>query len=79
MLVLYQAVLSEVNTLILFEVISHEVNNALVKVITSKVCVVTCDQHLKKAILYLDIATQDGQERLEKHKMAPSQQFLQAT
>ena len=79
MLILYLAILSEVATLILFEVISQEVNNALVKVITSKVCVATCDQHLKKAILCLDTATEDGQERLEKHKMAPSQQFLQAT
>ena len=64
-LALYLAILSEVNTLILLEVISQKVNNALVKVISSKVGVATCAQHLKDAIPHLDAATQGGQEKLE--------------
>ena len=57
----YLTVLPEVNALILFELISQEVHNALVKVVTSKVGVTTGAQHLKHTITNLQHPKPDSQ------------------
>lgn len=59
----YLAILSQVNALILLEVICQEVNNALVEVITSKVSVSAGAQHLKDSITHL---TKDDQVKKEQ-------------
>jgi hypothetical protein len=46
-------VLAQVDALVLLEVISQEIHNALVKVITTQVCVTAGAQHLKHTVANL--------------------------
>lgn len=74
----YLAILSEVDALILLEVICQEVNNALVKVVTSKVCVSTGAQHLKDSITHLP-KDQVKQKRKKRWQVIKSDSFSQKT